>query len=231
MKRIATTSPGNDCIYGECSAPGCPGRKGMSGDGHGIHADEWHYTVTADDGLTALRLTVYTDTFPNTVPRDHSARRGVLCDRCGHGRHAAGRCGDVNKDNHWGACRCDCPADPLFDRRYGADLTFHVAFPIDKADVRWWPGRAPEGEFRMAGECDLLPGRFCFHDDTSSLGARTFWKDHGDPSSIEQAPPFWRAFTALFSEKDAAVRASRADERYQRCNHCDGMGVVAKEPR
>jgi hypothetical protein len=58
MKRIFKIVPGYDCRV-EC-------KHTPSGD-HGIHGDEWLYAVVADDGISALSLTVFSDVYPSTV--------------------------------------------------------------------------------------------------------------------------------------------------------------------
>lgn len=61
--RKSVIVPGYDCIYAECTHD----PKGK----HGIHGDEWHYHLHADDDLTALCLSVYTSNFPDTIPESH----------------------------------------------------------------------------------------------------------------------------------------------------------------
>ncbi|KKM00903.1 hypothetical protein LCGC14_1799800 [marine sediment metagenome] len=90
MERTTSKRPGHDCIYAECTLtdPPCkqppdlsrPNQEGP-GNNHGIHCEEWHYVLTANDKSKALRLTVYTDIFPDTVPDDHSKRCGLSLDR------------------------------------------------------------------------------------------------------------------------------------------------------
>lgn len=200
MKRIATARPGNDCFYGEY----------------------WSYAVVADNGLTALQLTVYTDIYPPTVPVDHAALCGSLCERCHHGGHGAGRCGDVNAGNRWGTAKCDCPAKPFAARRRGTDLTFHVGFPTEKEMIRTWTPNS-------RGACDLLPGSWCDTNDSTATGGRDFFAKYGDPAQALQPESFWLALEALASDKAAAIMGKRVDGLYQRCDHCDGVGVIAKE--
>lgn len=83
MRRNTITRPGYDCIGGPCrfSRPCQPDNT------HGIHGDEWVYSIVSDDGATALVLTVFTDIYPATVSkaRVRAFRTKPLADR----RHGA----------------------------------------------------------------------------------------------------------------------------------------------
>jgi hypothetical protein len=57
MKRGTKIMPAWDCICGPCGRRDCPGH-GVVGDQHGRSSEEWIYWVIADDGLTALSLSV-----------------------------------------------------------------------------------------------------------------------------------------------------------------------------
>jgi hypothetical protein len=75
MERISEKQPGYDCIFAKCvHDPPCqtepPGSaRAADGKNHGIHAEEWHYTVM--DDTVALRIKVFTDIYPETVPESN----------------------------------------------------------------------------------------------------------------------------------------------------------------
>lgn len=77
MKRRLLAVPGYDCDRGPCPAKGCPGfgNPRRPGGGHGIHGEEWIYSIIADDGKTALSLTVYTSRYPDTVSTSSDVRK------------------------------------------------------------------------------------------------------------------------------------------------------------
>ena len=60
MKRVFKSIPGYDCVNAPC-------KHNPPGD-HGIHAEEWRYSLVDDDGAMAISLTCYTNRFPDTVP-------------------------------------------------------------------------------------------------------------------------------------------------------------------
>ncbi len=61
MKRNFKTVPGYDCKNVPCQHK-------KKGD-HGIHGEEWWYSLVDDEGAMAISLTCFTDRFPDTVPR------------------------------------------------------------------------------------------------------------------------------------------------------------------
>lgn len=177
MKRITDTNSGHDCIYAPCHHT-------PAGD-HGIHGDEWIYASVANDGLTALVLTVFTDVFPDTVPAAHQAR-------CAE--HYSGRPKRID------------------ERREGADVTLHCAFPTDVNSVR----EATPGE-----ECEFVG--VCFTGASSALKAHEFFAAHGDPAQREQTESFWHAFEVLHADWGESARAGRVDIKHVmalRCRRC-----------
>lgn len=65
LRRISGVTPGYDCIRNPCGRNGCVAPDGV----HGIHSDEWNYVVT--DGEFALSATIFSGTYPETVPLHH----------------------------------------------------------------------------------------------------------------------------------------------------------------
>ncbi len=62
---------GYDCIRNPCGKNGCGTNPGAN---HGIHCDEWRYTVI--DGDVAVSLLAYSNVFPPSVPASVSFRDG-----------------------------------------------------------------------------------------------------------------------------------------------------------
>jgi hypothetical protein len=63
LQRVSRLQPGYDCIRKPCGKKGCGTKPGSS---HGVHCDDWIYTV--HDGKRALSLVVFSGHFPETVP-------------------------------------------------------------------------------------------------------------------------------------------------------------------
>ncbi len=61
MKRVFTSKPGYDCKHAPC-------KHDPPGD-HGIHGEEWFFSVIGDEGDAALTLTCFTNRYPETVDR------------------------------------------------------------------------------------------------------------------------------------------------------------------
>jgi hypothetical protein len=66
VKRFSQVVPGYDCIRYPC---GRNGRRKPAGASHGVHCDEYQYTVS--DGRLALSIVVYSGKYPSSVPPDN----------------------------------------------------------------------------------------------------------------------------------------------------------------
>lgn len=105
---------------------------------------------------------------------------------------------------------------------HGTFWTLHVAFPVDRENIR---------DGRWGQECDLLQGGRCADGGVFYLACDEFYKEHGNPvakKSEEQSEAFWRALEAKHDEWAKDAHEKRADTKWERCNHCDGLGTVAK---
>lgn len=221
MKRVSEKLPGHACMYGVPHGD-CPGR---TDDRHGIGSECWYYGVVSGDGKHCLTLDVSTDIYPPELPSDHSARCGVRCDECGHGRHGSRVCGvELHRQFSYlhgerivqqGSARtaaCACPPDPIEERRRGADITLHLVAREPPAVPGWTPAQRK------------LPGDvgYCVSDlDTSALKADEFFRAHGDPNQFEQSESFWTALEKELAiwiegaEKQAAEEAETARREYR----------------
>lgn len=123
--------------------------------------------------------------------------------------HAA-RCGVVERKK------------TLYERRYGTDLTLHVGFKTRKEQLAAGAGDG------MDRDCFFLGEKRGDCSRTTALGAREFFEKHGYPFDFRQTEEFWKALEDRFVAMDREAREERVDEKYVRCNACDGTGVVAK---
>lgn len=72
------------------------------------------------------------------------------------------------------------PLPECLDKSSGVGLCWHEATHAEDSEGR---------------ECDVLPAGRC-KGDTTYLGARDFWREHGDPRQLAQAEEFWIALEA-----------------------------------
>lgn len=196
MIRDTMKIPGYACLYAPHGS--CPGYPRDDGRNHGIHGEEWIYVVRADDGLTALALTVYTDILPDIVPAAHQ---------------------EAWRWDSW-----EHRPRTLAERRHGSDLTLHVAFPyyVEGPDAE----RRHPAPVRGNRPCEILQQPVCESSITIGLGAHEFWSQHGDPRQHEQDSAFWQPFEACFAEMDADVRARRSYLTSSACPCCGGRSTV-----
>jgi hypothetical protein len=113
---------------------------------------------------------------------------------------------------------------PLKERRSGADLSFHIAFPVELGDLCTHVPGQPYGN----PGCDWLPGGRCVSWGSTALGAREFFDQHGDPAGPDQAESFWQALEAYLVKRAPRIHAERVDETHERCPRCAGVGVVER---
>ncbi len=103
------------------------------------------------------------------------------------------------------------------ESRCSGDFLFvHTAFPTDKASLR----RGDRGD-----ECEYLDGGRCFGEDPRGCYAGEFFELHG-AQAFEQPETFWAAFEAEWQRSAQEWREARVDDKFARCSHCDGTGVV-----
>lgn len=174
MKRDFKVQPGYDCMHAPCQHT-------PKGD-HGIHGDQWHYSVIRDDGASALSLTVFTTNFPSTVPA--------------HKRFYS----DGKTES-------------------GSDLSMHTNFPTDRESIQ----HGSKGQ-----KCEYVAGGRCWSDYSTALGAHEFWDEHATKGRKEQPDSFWLALEARCDELFASANRERADLKWARCKHCDGVGTIAR---
>lgn len=112
-----------------------------------------------------------------------------------------------------GSSIAGCDDDkPLARRRYGADLSLHVAFPVDDEQVRGVEKLRP---------CDFVEGGGCFTAWTRT--GHDFFEAHGDPAQHEQPESFW---LALEAKHEALGQVARKSLDKKKCDKCNGRGVV-----
>jgi hypothetical protein len=99
----------------------------------------------------------------------------------------------------------------------GTDLSTHAAWPVERENVQ----NGTRGE-----ECCFLADGRCFIVQTTALGAMEFFKEHGRLQR-EQSDGFWLALEDRFVLEAKEARLARADTKWARCLHCDGLGTVS----
>lgn len=101
---------------------------------------------------------------------------------------------------------------------WGTDVTLHASFPAEKESLHdEWRGMA----------CSFVDPPYCETHATSCLKADELWKRFGNNAQIEQSEQFWAALEALFwAWNDKARTTWHELQKWQRCSHCDGQGIV-----
>lgn len=177
--------PGYDCVRNPCGRGGC----GSSPDrSHGIHPDDWIYVVSEPDSDVALSLTVFSNRFPASVPRESLEELRV-------GMEEIGR--------KFEALRARLGAPPIRNPGMypmGASVDLHTTFPVS---VR----------YRYKQPCELVRGGVCRSGAaySSSLRASEIVRETLDAEGAgEQPEEFWRRLeTTLVSWAYDAREARR----------------------
>lgn len=113
------------------------------------------------------------------------------------------------------------PRDAYLESRKSSSSGFelHKSWPTDREKVR---------EGIPGNECKHLTPSRCFVEHSSLGYADEIWKRLGSDVGIDaQSEVFWLELEAWFTRWVGEVRAERADTKYRRCQHCDGLGTVA----
>ncbi len=101
----------------------------------------------------------------------------------------------------------------------GTDLSLYARFFIDPDDIKSGTPAAPAST--PLWECERV--------FSTGLGAVEFAAEHFDKNMRNEQPEsFWQALEKKFIEWDKDARSQRADDEWQRCNSCDGRGIVRK---
>lgn len=94
-------------------------------------------------------------------------------------------------------------------------LWTHHSFPILRGDV------LSDGNSTCAY---LKP---CFGGDGSSEAARRLFEKHFvTAAGFDQPGSFWEALEHECAEAGKLLRARRVDDKYARCPHCSGTGII-----
>lgn len=100
----------------------------------------------------------------------------------------------------------------------GTDIALHTAWPTDRGVIR---------DGTKGTECEYIEAGRCYSPYCSGLDADKLFTEYGI-GRFEQMESFWKALEDKLRALEAEYRPQRADEKYQRCNHCDGIGTVAR---
>lgn len=106
---------------------------------------------------------------------------------------------------------------------HGIMMHVHAAFPVERESIR----------ARARGQaCEYVDDGLCFAvGDGYGLAAKKLYNDLvftlGGTNAFEQPETFWIGLERAWKEFAEPAYAQRVDDKFERCNHCDGRGIVA----
>lgn len=101
----------------------------------------------------------------------------------------------------------------------GIILHVHASFPTELVAIR--VGTKPQ-------ECEYMDAGSCFGSEGYGLAADKLFAEVGGPR-FDQPESFWLGLERAWHEFAKPAYDERVDDKFERCNHCDGVGTVAKE--
>lgn len=183
MRRIAKRVDGFDhillpCDQGTEAERAVAAARGAGECGHGRHGEEWYYVVRAEDGLTALSLTVFTSRMPISVLQREDLRR------------------------HWPTAGLD-----RIGAGYGSNMALHAAPPLARGAVAGECEALGTGPCDILVDSFTAAGPFWEEhsvrqaepDQQSRLGCT--------PDYFAQPESFWLALEEFFRRWDRRARA------------------------